>query len=420
MPYPSGVLLATVTVGDGFTESGNAVIASVSVKPNFGTNVTRIIWQASGQPLYNFTETFTAAGGSPVTFTLPFVNQAGFRDPAGNAFTMWSYTITVVVSDAANKNTVTYTQTLQPLTGQNIIDLDLLADTTPGAPTATNVPAVLSVNGQTGNVTVTGGGGGGAVDSVNGQTGIVVLDASSVGAVPTARTITTNAPITGGGALSGNLTLGLALDGVLNTHLANMAQATVKGRAAGAGTGDPQDLTQAQLMALLTAASDTAVGVVELATPTEVTTGTDTTRAVTPQGVAAAIAAVIGSSTPALLNTLDELANALGDDPNFATTMATALAAKVDENSGGFAVIQSLHPGSTLTVRKDPTTGFWPASYSSTGAPVYTGGSASAGVRPTTRSDVVVIWKGADPSPGIVASGSGGMIQGVDLRAVVL
>lgn len=40
-------------------------------------------------------------------------------------------------------------------------------------------------------------------------------------------------------------------DVVTNAKLANMAQATVKGRAAGAGTGDPTDLTQTQLTALV-------------------------------------------------------------------------------------------------------------------------------------------------------------------------
>lgn len=77
-----------------------------------------------------------------------------------------------------------------------------------------------------------------------------------------------------------------------------------------------------------------------------------------------------------------------------------------------------LWPGTTLTVKKDVVTGFWPASWTSDGAPVYTGGSASAGVRPTDREDIVVWWKGPDPAPAIVSSGTGGMLEDVDIRAV--
>ena len=62
--------------------------------------------------------------------------------------------------------------------------------------------------------------------------------------VLTSRTISTTAPLAGGGALTGNLTL------------------------------------------TVSAASDTATGVVELATAAETATGTDTTRAVTPAGAA--------------------------------------------------------------------------------------------------------------------------------------
>jgi hypothetical protein len=40
-------------------------------------------------------------------------------------------------------------------------------------------------------------------------------------------------------------------DGITNTKLANMAESTVKGRAAGAGTGDPTDLTATQATAIL-------------------------------------------------------------------------------------------------------------------------------------------------------------------------
>lgn len=74
--------------------------------------------------------------------------------------------------------------------------------------------------------------------------------------------------------------------------------------------------------------------------------------------------------------------------------------------------------GSVLWVQKDPATGFWPASYDANGAAVYSGGSASAGVRPTSRADVMVIWKGPDPSPAIVSSGTGGLLNTVDERHI--
>lgn len=46
-------------------------------------------------------------------------------------------------------------------------------------------------------------------------------------------------------------TAGLADDAVTNAKLANMTEATIKGRAAGAGTGDPTDLTAAQVRAIV-------------------------------------------------------------------------------------------------------------------------------------------------------------------------
>lgn len=46
---------------------------------------------------------------------------------------------------------------------------------------------------------------------------------------------------------------GIDLEAVDNTKLANMAEATIKGRAAGAGTGDPTDLSSTQATAILNA-----------------------------------------------------------------------------------------------------------------------------------------------------------------------
>ena len=58
------------------------------------------------------------------------------------------------------------------------------------------------------------------------------------------------------------------------------------------------------------------------------TAGTNTTQVATTAFVAAAIAALIDAA-PGALDTLNELAAALGDDPNFATTITNGLAAKL-------------------------------------------------------------------------------------------
>lgn len=79
-------------------------------------------------------------------------------------------------------------------------------------------------------------------------------------------------------------------------------------------------------------ATETSAGVVELATAAEATAGTDATRAVTPVGVAAAIAQLVDNS-PATLDTLNELAAALGDDPNFATTVSNQIGTKQDQDA---------------------------------------------------------------------------------------
>lgn len=47
------------------------------------------------------------------------------------------------------------------------------------------------------------------------------------------------------------ITADIVADSVSNTYLANMAQSTIKGRAEGAGTGDPTDLTATQVAAII-------------------------------------------------------------------------------------------------------------------------------------------------------------------------
>lgn len=71
-------------------------------------------------------------------------------------------------------------------------------------------------------------------------------------AVPDTRTISTTAPITGGGDLSANRTIALADGGVTLAKLANVATARIIGRVTG-GTGVPEAMTGTQATTLLDA-----------------------------------------------------------------------------------------------------------------------------------------------------------------------
>lgn len=93
----------------------------------------------------------------------------------------------------------------------------------------------------------------------------------------------------------------------------------------GAGSGLDADLLDGHDSTYFAPlASSALTGTPTAPTPT---TGDNSTKISTTAFVAAAIAALVNSS-PSALDTLKELADALGDDPNFATTMTNALAAK--------------------------------------------------------------------------------------------
>lgn len=61
----------------------------------------------------------------------------------------------------------------------------------------------------------------------------------------------------------------------------------------------------------------------------------------------------------------------------------------------GIVPIDDLPAGSSIVVRK--TGSSWPA-------------------RPTSRTDIIVIWVGLDPDPSIITSGTGGAMNNVDVR----
>lgn len=98
--------------------------------------------------------------------------------------------------------------------------------------------------------------------------------------------------LTGGLEFSGSLSIRIADAGVTNAKLANMAQATIKGRASGAGTGVPVDLTSTQATAILDAATTSLNGVVMLATDAEVYAATSGANAVAAANLSSSAALV--------------------------------------------------------------------------------------------------------------------------------
>lgn len=132
------------------------------------------------------------------------------------------------------------------------------------------------------------------------ESDVTGLTADLAARVPSTRTITTTAPLAGGGDLTGDRTL------------------TVAG------------------------ASTVAAGVVRLATAAERDAGVNAVTAMTPADVAARLAAVIGAA-PGALDTLAELAAALGNDANYAATVTTALAGKqpLDADLSAIAALAS-------------------------------------------------------------------------------
>lgn len=146
MALPVGVTTCTYHAGPAVSVFGSSAKVSATIKPVFGGGVKRLIHQATGTVLADFTETVPEDDDGIVQFALPHVDQDGFVDPAGNAVTMWSYDVSVKVARTGGaKDSVTYTQTLQPLVGDTEVDLDLVpSDGTavPVVPVATSLSVV--------------------------------------------------------------------------------------------------------------------------------------------------------------------------------------------------------------------------------------------------------------------------------------
>jgi hypothetical protein len=152
MAFPVGMQTCVVTFGTSLSWSGQAAAMQIQVEPTHD-----LVWASTGQPLIAFAETVTVAAGIPGQIILPVTNQSGFINAAGQAFTGWAYQITITYS--FGNQTHRSVKSIQPLVGQTLIDLDMVPEGTITAGVAATIPPVISVNGQTGAVVVSGGAG---------------------------------------------------------------------------------------------------------------------------------------------------------------------------------------------------------------------------------------------------------------------
>lgn len=252
---------------------------------------------------FNSTEGPLLIGMSKVTATIDSqgrLSQNGtpgvwLLDPSSPNLSVRNWTYKVEFSDIKSGSTsVTIpAQTFMPASGSET-DLATLVPvaTTPGV----TYPAVTGIIFEgvkyTGDVDLDEldlGSGGGAVESVNGQAGLVVLDADDVGAKPASY-------VPAWGEVTGKP--------------ATFAP-TIGATATTAVAGNDARLTNARTPTAHTHPSSAI---------------TDFSAAVT--AIAESTLAALVDGAPGTMDTLNELAAALADDPNFATTMTTALAGK--------------------------------------------------------------------------------------------
>ena len=178
--------------------------------------------------------------------------------------------------------------------------------------------------------------------------GSLVFGTSPTIATATLTTPTMSAPIMTGTATAANLTAS-------GTVTAALFSGPLTGAVTGNVTGNLTGNVTGSASLNLLKSGDTMSGAIAmgankitgLGTPTANTTDAANTAYVD-TAITTAITNVIASA-PALLDTLDELAAALGDDANFATTVTTNLAAKANIASPTFTGVPAAPTASVNT-----------------------------------------------------------------------
>lgn len=300
MALPAAIHLVTVTFGTALTMFGEEVAMRVTVTPTHD-----LLWTATGQPILGFAKTFVVPAGMPGSFVVPAVDQIGWKNSAGDNFTGWAYSVEINYTGPGGTRTVK--KPIQVYEGQTTIDLDAIPGGVITVPVSAPTAVVTSVNGLTGAVTVSGGGGGGGVPDDASVSTAKIIDNAVTNAKMADNAIGT-AELADGAVTTAEL-------GAKAVTTAKIADGAVQALQLAADSVTAAKILATDASAIRTKLGVQAAGAYLVAADAQSITDT-------------AINALI-TGAPTALNTLDELAAALGDDANFAATVATSLGTKV-------------------------------------------------------------------------------------------
>lgn len=225
----------------------------------------------------------------------------------------------------------------------------------------------------------------------------------STGKSLTTSVLTFTGDVTGSG--SGTVATTIAANAVDNTKISDMSQATLKGRAAAAGTGDPADLTAAQvktILALSTADVSGAVATSRVINTSAPLTGGGDLSADRTLAISAATTGAAGSLSAVDKTKLDSLASG--------ATVASVTAADASITVAG--------SGAAPTVSRSALTGDATASAGSNAVTVgKINGTALSGLatgllKNTTATGVPSVATAADVP--VVAAGGTGALSATD------
>jgi len=145
MAWPDGVETCEIVFGKSVSTDGTDLSARCEIVPVL-SGTRSVVWAETGTALVPVSAKSSADSGEESSISVPVVDQPGWVDDGQHPFTMWAYKVTEISGGIARQKFV------QPMSGQEVIDFDLIPDGTVGVPSVAPVVSVTTVAGLSGRV----------------------------------------------------------------------------------------------------------------------------------------------------------------------------------------------------------------------------------------------------------------------------